>query len=198
MTCPRDDLPELVLGTLDGARRAAVVGHLATCEACREEVEGLTRVTDALLLALPEAEPPAGFESRVARAFGRRRVWPRRLLAAAAAVLLLVAGLAIGGRRHDVASASGPMRDGARHEVGYAVVSGGAHPFVYVSVDHWGESGDYVVEVIDRDGVHTPVTSVRIASGRGAAGGPLPVAFGDVRAVWVTDAAHTEWCAFRL
>ncbi len=197
MTCPRDDLPELVLGTLDGARRAAVVGHLVTCEACRAEMEALTRVTDALLLALPEAEPPAGFESRVARGFGRRRVWPRRLLAAAAAVLLLVAGLALGGR-HDVATAEGPMRDEARHEVGYAVVSGGDHPYVYVSVDGWGTSGDYVVEVIDRDGAHTPVTSVHIASGRGAAGGPLPVAFADVRAVWVTDAAHSEWCAFRV
>ena len=67
MTCAevREAAAELVLGTLDGERRAATAAHLATCAACRSEVEDLTRVTDALWLVAPEAEPPAGFESRV-------------------------------------------------------------------------------------------------------------------------------------
>jgi hypothetical protein len=54
------------------------------------------------------------------------------------------------------------------------------------------------VEVIRGDGSHVAVAPIRLTGGRGAAGGPLPVPYRDVRAVWVTDAAHTEWCAFRL
>jgi anti-sigma factor RsiW len=198
VTHPYDDLPELVLGTLDGARRGTVLAHVAACGECRAEVESLARVTDALWLVVPEAEPPAGFEARAARLVPRRaRAWPRRVLYAAAALLLVAAGF-VAGRGSPTSREAGEMRDGARRVVGYAVVAGGDRPYVYVTVEGWGESGDYVVEVVDRDGAHTAVTPVHIAAGRGAAGGPLPVAFRDVRAVWVTDAAHREWCAYRV
>jgi hypothetical protein len=49
------------------------------------------------------------------------------------------------------------------------------------------------------DGSHVAVAPIHLgADGRGEAGGRLTVPFRDVRAVWVTDTAHTEWCAFRL
>jgi anti-sigma factor RsiW len=194
----RESAAELVLGTLDGERRAHVVAHLASCAACRAEVADLTRVTDALLLAAPEAEPPAGFESRVlARARPRRGALAPRLLAAAAAVAVLAVALVAvrPAREHEVA---GPMRDRSRAVVGHVVVSGGMPAYVYVTVDRWGDSGDYVVEVVRRDGGHVAVTPIHLTAGRGSAGGPLPVAFADVRAVWVTDPAHGEWCAFKV
>jgi hypothetical protein len=206
VTCDevRDAAAELVLGTLDGERRAAVVAHLPGCAACRADVEALADVADALWLAAPEAEPPAGFEVAVLRSVrgGRRRgsARARRLLAAAAAVLLLAAGVAAGSLRGAPATrqAAGPMLDTGRHPVGHAVVSGGDPAYVYVTVDAWGDGGDYVVEVIRDDGAHVRVAPIHLAAGRGSAGGPLPVPYGDVRAIWVTDAAHTEWCAFRL
>jgi anti-sigma factor RsiW len=191
----REAAAELVLGTLDGSRRGAVVAHLASCAGCRAEVEELTRVTDALWLAVPEAEPPAGFETRVLRRTARRP-W-RRVLLAAAAVLLLLAGVVVGsvGASRPASAASGPMVDQGRARVGTAVVG---RSYVYVAVDSWGESGDYVVEVVRRDGTHVAVAPIRVDGGRGQAGGRLTVPYGDVRAIWVTDPAHTEWCAYRM
>jgi anti-sigma factor RsiW len=229
VTCDevRDVVAELVLGTLDGERRAAAAAHLATCAACRREVEELTRVTDALWLVAPEAEPPAGFESRVLRAAGRRgrpRALPRRVLPrrgasrgvvsrgvlsrgvlprraglVAAALLLVLAGAVAGSRQARPAPlAAGRMYDAAHAAVGRAVVSGGAPAYVYVALDSWGHGGDYLVEVVRADGTHVLVAPIHLTGGRGSAGGPLPVPYGDVRAVWVTDADHTEWCGFRL
>ncbi len=56
---------EMALGLLSGPERATGLSHLAACPSCREQVDDLARVADRLLLLAPEAEPPAGFESRV-------------------------------------------------------------------------------------------------------------------------------------
>ncbi|MEU9118784.1 hypothetical protein AB0C96_02805 [Streptomyces sp. NPDC048506] len=100
---------ELALGVLSGRERAEAAAHLDRCADCREYVEQLVLVGDGLLGLLPEVEPPAGFEARVARrlteaqaardgretgrAFAARRAGFRRSLrmrvAAAAAVLAL-------------------------------------------------------------------------------------------------------------
>ena len=56
---------ELALGLLSGPDRAAGLSHMAACPTCRERVDDLSRVADRLLLLAPDAEPPAGFESRV-------------------------------------------------------------------------------------------------------------------------------------
>ncbi|MFF4954292.1 hypothetical protein ACWC2K_20610 [Streptomyces chattanoogensis] len=58
---------ELALGVLPGRQRAEAVRHLDRCADCREYVEQLTLVGDGLLGLLPGSEPPAGFETRVAR-----------------------------------------------------------------------------------------------------------------------------------
>jgi hypothetical protein len=103
--------PDLAVGTISGAERAAALAHLADCRTCRHEVEGLTELADRLLLLAPEDEPSPGFETRVMSALAdagmgetawrryersqaRRKV--RRMLAAAAAVVALLGSAAVG------------------------------------------------------------------------------------------------------
>ena len=109
--------PELALGTVDGAERAAVLSHLAGCAKCREASDQLAGVADRLLLLAPPAEPPAGFETRVlarmaspapAERTPRPARRPRRALVGIAAVAL-VAALAGGG----LALLGNPERAGA-------------------------------------------------------------------------------------
>ncbi|MFI2365424.1 zf-HC2 domain-containing protein [Promicromonospora sp. NPDC019610] len=61
----RDALTEVALGVADGATRAAVMEHLATCDRCRDELSSLADAADELLLLVPQREPPADFEGRV-------------------------------------------------------------------------------------------------------------------------------------
>lgn len=61
----REVAPDLALGLLTGEARAAVLAHLEGCEACRAEVAALAGAADEVLLAAPEATPPAGFADRV-------------------------------------------------------------------------------------------------------------------------------------
>jgi anti-sigma-K factor RskA len=67
-----DLAPEIALGIADGEERADALRHLATCAECRRVVEQLSQVADELLVLAPAQEPPAGFESRVLEAIGRR------------------------------------------------------------------------------------------------------------------------------
>jgi hypothetical protein len=104
MTCAevRAAAAELALGMVSGAERAAALEHLTGCPACRAEVESLADVADALLLLAPQAEPPLGFETRVAdrmaaAGLGVSHRPPRRWrLATMAAVAAAVLGVAIG------------------------------------------------------------------------------------------------------
>jgi hypothetical protein len=54
----------LALGSLTGAARSSALAHLDGCEDCRGLLEELSAAADALLLAAPEADAPAGFEVR--------------------------------------------------------------------------------------------------------------------------------------
>jgi len=110
-------LDDLLDGTIAGDRRRALEAHLAGCEACRSEAEGL-RALLAGAAALPESVEPArdlwpGIAARIAEGnvvageFGRAR---RRLpLAAAAAALVaataLVTALAVRSGRSPHAAA---------------------------------------------------------------------------------------------
>ncbi|MFG3204491.1 hypothetical protein [Streptomyces sp. NPDC048192] len=58
---------ELALGVLPGRERAEAIAHLDRCADCREYVRRLTLVGDRLIGLLPDADPPAGFETRAAR-----------------------------------------------------------------------------------------------------------------------------------
>ncbi|GAB7029085.1 hypothetical protein AB0G35_13245 [Streptomyces sp. NPDC021749] len=122
---------ELVLGVLSGRERAEAAAHLDRCADCREYIEQLALVGDGLLALLPGGEPPAGFETRVARRLtlaqaardGREtarasesrrtgvRSGVRMRVAAAAAALALgfgFGGWAVGTAIENLASGSAP------------------------------------------------------------------------------------------
>lgn len=133
---------ELALGSLAGADRSRALAHLEGCDECRQLLDELSVAADALLLAAPEADPPAGFEVRwlgrirddspvVApelRPAARRRAarrWSRAttLVAAAASALVLAgAGVGVGvavASHPAPAVATGPIRMATLHLVGY-------------------------------------------------------------------------------
>ncbi len=72
MTCEQvqDAAPELVLGALDGAERAAMLRHLLHCPRCRTDVAELADLVDNLGLLAAPVVPSSGFEDRVLAAMG--------------------------------------------------------------------------------------------------------------------------------
>lgn len=58
-------LPDVAVGVADGDDRAAVLAHVEACATCRAELDVLGSTADELLLLVPPAEPPAGFEAAV-------------------------------------------------------------------------------------------------------------------------------------
>jgi hypothetical protein len=102
------DLAELALGVLTGRERARALAHVDTCPRCADELEQLSRAADAVLLAAPAQEPPAGFEVELLDRMGVRAVIPRKhrlawtprwataaVASAAAAVAALGVGLGV-------------------------------------------------------------------------------------------------------
>jgi hypothetical protein len=108
-------IPELAVGVAAGDDRARALGHLAHCTRCRSELESVTKAADALLLLVPEREPPTGFESRVLAGYraeqAQRRAQPgvrsggrlrtAALRVAAAAIVAALAGGAVWWRTAD-------------------------------------------------------------------------------------------------
>jgi hypothetical protein len=72
MTCAElaEVAAELALGVLTGRERAVAIAHLDTCDACREDVRQMMGTAERLRGLLPQAEPPAGFETRVLQRLG--------------------------------------------------------------------------------------------------------------------------------
>jgi hypothetical protein len=62
----RDSLPELALGVLTGEDRSRTLAHIEWCDPCQAALEELVSVSDLLLELAPRADPPVGFEVRVA------------------------------------------------------------------------------------------------------------------------------------
>lgn len=152
----RDQLPELVLGILDGAERAVVVDHLASCASCREEVARLTEAVDGLNLVAPSMAPSAGFERRLlshvsatatAPATGRRAPARRSLLAIAASLLVTVGSAAaltatgVGSR--PVHAEAAPMIAPSGDRVGDAYLVDSNPPVAVVAVAYSGGRADY-------------------------------------------------------
>jgi anti-sigma-K factor RskA len=162
----REIAPDVALGLLTGEERAEALAHLEGCEACRAEVASLAVAADEVLLAAPEATPPAGFDTRVLAALAtqreaaeregtasvparrhrrRRRAW---VGAAAAAVLALVVGLAAIVGSDDPPSPSTPepsavatvaMRGNQGRVVGEATMTGSRPVQVVVDMPDWGD-----------------------------------------------------------
>ncbi len=58
-------IPEYALGSLEQEEARNVAEHLAGCSVCREEMAAYQKVTDQLLLAVPEQTPSAELKARL-------------------------------------------------------------------------------------------------------------------------------------
>ncbi|MEV5971090.1 zf-HC2 domain-containing protein [Streptomyces sp. NPDC051921] len=192
---------ELALGVLPARERAEAVAHLDRCADCREYVERLTVVGDGLLGLLPDAEPPVGFETRVAQALdpppvrpGRRRGRVRLAVAGAAAALACgfggwAVGTVVEGAPPAVERQSGLLEAALvshGHQVGriYAHPATGSDPgagagtrgWVYMSVDLEGVGpGPVRCLLVRSDGSVVPVGSFPLGDGYGYWGAPADV-----------------------
>jgi hypothetical protein len=95
MTDDRCDLPrlsEFIDGELDGAARAALDTHLATCESCRGVVADLMRLRDAARGLGPVAPPAHVWTSVQASLPGSRRQARLQWIGLAAALVLVTLG----------------------------------------------------------------------------------------------------------
>jgi anti-sigma-K factor RskA len=60
-----DLIPAYALGCLDGGDLAAVKGHLASCESCRQELTTYQDLVDRLPLALSQTSPPPAVKQKL-------------------------------------------------------------------------------------------------------------------------------------
>jgi anti-sigma factor RsiW len=67
------DVIALVLGPVDAQRRAQLADHLLACRDCRTEYDDMIATVSELLPAVPEIQPPLGFDQRV---LARLRIQP--------------------------------------------------------------------------------------------------------------------------
>ncbi len=195
-----DELPELALGTLSGARRAVVLSHVQGCARCIDEVDRLASAADAILAVAPDAEPPAGFETVVLERMGlsgrrRLRVAPRRritriALAAGALAGALGTGLGLGlssaggGGPAAVAPIAADLT--AHHAIlGEVYLAAGSPGWLFMSVDHLGVTGLVTCKVRTVGGATSTVGTFWVEGGAGSWAYQLPVPAGQVRAAWV-------------
>jgi hypothetical protein len=183
---------EVALGILSGAERADALGHMEHCVSCRILVEGLAQTGDSLLLLAPEADPPMGFESRVASLVAgpasrpepsarraRRLRWRRAVLAVAAAVVV-VGGTATavivierngsGGHAQvadQTALRSGHFQAGDGRPVGQVYAYNGDPSWVFMNVDASGANGTYTCELQLANGSTVPVGQFEVHDGVG-------------------------------
>jgi len=173
----RDAAPELALGILDGAERAEVLLHLASCPRCQRYVGELAGVADGLARLVPEAEPPAGFAHRVyAEIRGPHRRLRRRwtagvaAVAVAAAVAAAVVVPAVGSGRSTPAAApalhSVAMVGGNGLRVGHVALSNTNPASIVVTVDYSVPDGTYAL-VLHTGTAARRLGSIKIAEGGG-------------------------------
>ncbi|MFE8945594.1 hypothetical protein [Streptomyces sp. NPDC007856] len=171
---------ELALGVLPGRERAEAVAHLDRCADCREYVRQLTLVGDRLIGLLPDSEPPAGFEARVARRLaeqapapeastgaagrasrdlrGRARRARLRLAAVATALTVAIgfAGWGIGTAIEEVVASTAPATESEPMLIGdmTSATSGGKVGEVYVHP----ETPGWIFVSVDSAGSHGSYT----------------------------------------
>lgn len=164
MTAGCDDVramaAELALDALTGPARAEALEHLDTCERCREEVDGASRVADRLLHLVPSVDPRATFEAAVLERIAgerrapvvpmRRRSWLPPAIAAAVAALLAITGIVVAGGGSDVRTAELVATSG---DVAGQLVIFDDDRMVCV-FDDTSEGAAWSVEVVDGDRVH--------------------------------------------
>jgi hypothetical protein len=146
------DVSALVLGHIDWHRRGEAVAHLLACPTCRAEYDEMAATLGELLPAVPEMQPPLGFDQHALARMGigrtrARGALQRRLLTAAAAVLIVVLG-AVGwwATTRDTSTAVG-------HVVALELVNGGSQVGTVSVGDVKGETVMVVALVDPPEGV---------------------------------------------
>jgi hypothetical protein len=137
---------ELALGQVGEPLRSNLLAHAGDCPHCHSLLDGLGTVVDRLLLVAPQAEPPAGFESRALARIGVPAVGrPSRRRTVVPVWVAAVALIAVGAGTFGVAWLTGDRSppeavaativtvNGA--EVGEVRLIAAPHPHVLVTVD---------------------------------------------------------------
>jgi Putative zinc-finger len=205
----RELAPELALGIADGEQRASALEHLAGCARCRARLERLAATADELALLSPAVEPPAGFEDRVAATMrpapaqagiGGRLARPLAAALAAAALAASAVWLALAddreladSYRETLAVASGESFDASTLELpggrkaGYVYGYQGRASWVFALVYDGVEPGEYMLELVTRDGERLPLRELVVERGAGSAGAVTPVPYERLAEVRLLD-----------
>jgi hypothetical protein len=93
----QEQVDDLALGQLVEPRRTVLLSHAASCQACQSMLAGLSAVADRLLLAAPQVEPPAEFESRALARMGTSSAPRRSWWVSAVAGLVILGAVAVVG-----------------------------------------------------------------------------------------------------
>jgi Putative zinc-finger len=176
----RDRLPEFTLGVLDGVDRSDVLAHLAVCAACRADAAEYAATADGISQLVPEAEPPVGFEGRVAARLRAERTPQRRRfswrsvgLAAAVAAALMIATIVgvrvIDAGRSDTARPvqQAEMVGAGGTQAGRAFVTNGDAPSLVVHVDYGIPTGRYDVVATHLGGSSSTLGHIEVQDGAG-------------------------------
>jgi anti-sigma-K factor RskA len=212
---------EFALGVLDARERAFCVGHLESCERCREEMRELAGIADGLASLAPAVEPPSGFESRVLetlrnarrdetrrdeKATNHRRRAPFVAIAAAFLVIAGFVGWALRGN-------GGPSQPALRaeltavdltsgHRVVGEVVINRSRSWLSMTLDLSNKNAWVTCDVITTRGRTVAVGSFRIVDGRGFWSAPLrgPMTIDGARVVGYSGAtlASSDFSALRI
>jgi len=197
-----DNLAELALGILTGRDRVPTLAHVESCAHCADELDHLSRASDAVLDIAPEVEPPLGFEVRLLsrmrhdRVRSPRHVPHRWLFACAAAVVALAAGLSIGlsmgssptsskvaTQAHPTTSK--PVLTASLIEddrtVGGVSLYGGSIPVLTMQLAESSVHGTVTCEIVTDNGATHELGTFRVTSGYGAWATPLGVSPRNVR-----------------
>jgi len=179
----QEDLVEFALGTLSGRSRSQVLNHLESCANCSAELDSMSAAADALLYLAPEAEPPLGFESRLAERWpsnrARRAVSRQRSTAvwAVAAALVAVLGFGLGavtithGQSDRTSASARPTTarltaDG--RTLGQVFISSGDPSWMMMTLDSGSKSGFVWCEVTLTNGRTLTIGKFTLARGYGS------------------------------
>jgi len=203
----RERAPDLALGMLDGAERAAVLEHTHRCPSCQALLSDLSGVADTLVHLAPELEPPAGLASRLVAMMrqprrSRRRVVSLVAAAVAAAAIGSVVAVRMIDANRDPASAVAPTLERTPMvgvngvPVGDVVTASGASTAVTVKVDYAVSDGRYDIVLRSPDS-STVLGSMEIQDGRGEWSGRLDGSH-DTASVDLVDTGGASVCSAEI
>ncbi len=216
--CPDDQhLVDLALGELNGRARSDALTHLLSCRTCRDHVDELMRVSEELLLAAPEAEPPVGFESAVVDQLSanpltpelpsaRRRFRTGVVVGAAVAGIIalalagVIAALAVARGSSELTEAAMVTPSGI--EVGSAWRYADDPSWILVSVPGWeiwdggtGVALTYELQIELDDGSTVSSGPFDFGNEAGSWGTTTTVDTDQIRSVAIVDQTGKVWCS---